>query len=260
MYNSAQDFLDDIDLVAENAIAYNSDLQYETNKIITHRARALQDFSYALVKAEMDTDFEDNCKEIVERRKKLTKKLKESPESFEQNTSGTTAVPKKKKAPRRKVSNWAKGLDTSRSKRISARKKAEEEEEQDGENNEEAEPMEEENGVEENGVHENEEDAEDQQVQESPSSRSTRNGGALNNGDLELVPKTGVRVDKQRLAQIHKDLVKMTEGYPVERLERIYCILIEVVQDFVFKTDRSTLPDKMQRKIAEIKAAKYPRD
>ena len=32
------------------------------------RARALQDFSYALVKAEMDTDFEEECKEIVERR------------------------------------------------------------------------------------------------------------------------------------------------------------------------------------------------
>ena len=56
-YGCAQDFLDDIDLIAENAITYNSDLDYETNKIICHRARALQDFCYALVKAEMDTDF-----------------------------------------------------------------------------------------------------------------------------------------------------------------------------------------------------------
>jgi threonine dehydratase len=61
-YKCAQDFLDDIDLIAENAIAYNSDLNFETNKIICHRARALQDFCYALVKAEMDTDFEDECK------------------------------------------------------------------------------------------------------------------------------------------------------------------------------------------------------
>jgi hypothetical protein len=32
---------------------YNGDPNYETNKIICHRARALQDFAYALVKAEM---------------------------------------------------------------------------------------------------------------------------------------------------------------------------------------------------------------
>ena len=44
---------DDIDLIVNNAIAYNDDLKYETNKVICHRAKALQDFSYALVKAEM---------------------------------------------------------------------------------------------------------------------------------------------------------------------------------------------------------------
>jgi hypothetical protein len=39
--------------IAENAIEYNGDPNYETNKVICHRARALQDFAYALVKAEM---------------------------------------------------------------------------------------------------------------------------------------------------------------------------------------------------------------
>ena len=61
-YHCAQDFLDDIDLIADNAVKYNSDLNYETNKVICHRAKALQDFAYALIKADMDTDFEDNCK------------------------------------------------------------------------------------------------------------------------------------------------------------------------------------------------------
>lgn len=76
-YSCAQDFLDDIDLIAENARNYNSDLNYETNKVICHRARALQDFAYALVKAEMDTDFEDECKDIVDRRQKLTRELQD---------------------------------------------------------------------------------------------------------------------------------------------------------------------------------------
>jgi hypothetical protein len=44
--------------------------------VLFFRARALQDFAYALVKAEMDTDFEDECKEIVSRRQKATEKLK----------------------------------------------------------------------------------------------------------------------------------------------------------------------------------------
>ena len=39
-YSCAQDFLDDVDLVAENAIKYNGDPNYETNKVICHRARA----------------------------------------------------------------------------------------------------------------------------------------------------------------------------------------------------------------------------
>ena len=61
-YHCAQDFLDDIDLVADNAVKYNSDLNYETNKVLCHRAKSLQDFAYALIKADMDTDFEENCK------------------------------------------------------------------------------------------------------------------------------------------------------------------------------------------------------
>ena len=76
-YSCAQTFLDDIDLIAENAITYNCDLAYETNRIIVHRARALQDFAYALVKSEMDTDFEDNCRDIVARRKEAAARLKE---------------------------------------------------------------------------------------------------------------------------------------------------------------------------------------
>ena len=127
-YHCAQDFLDDIDLIAGNALKYNSDLQYETNKVICHRARALQDFAYALVKAEMDTDFEDNCKEIICRRKKLTEKLNkpETAQGFDPKTnqivplSGETtegenrtpkaSVPKKKK----RKSRWSSGLPDKR--------------------------------------------------------------------------------------------------------------------------------------------------
>ncbi len=131
-YHCAQDFLNDIDLIADNAIKYNSDLNYETNKIICHRARALQDFAYALVKAEMETDFEDNCKEIVSRRKKLTEKLSKPQEvtAFDPKTNEIVQVPldqstaehdeakkssAKKKKPKKK-SRWSSGFLTKRPK------------------------------------------------------------------------------------------------------------------------------------------------
>ena len=139
-YNCAQDFLDDIDLIADNALKYNSDLQYETNKIICHRARALIDFSYALVKAEMDTDFEDECKEIVTRRKKLTKELEElSGDDDEQeganngtHTDGNSSVgaSRKKRKPMRK-SAWAKGCTPKRKPRPKEDEDDEDQEEDD---------------------------------------------------------------------------------------------------------------------------------
>ena len=144
-YRCAQDFLDDIDLIANNALKYNSDLQYETNKVICHRARALQDFAYALLKAEMDTDFEDNCKEIISRRKKLTEKLNKPTtlQGFDPKTksvvplaSTANAVPgskpsdssadpiTSKQPPKKKKrkSRWSSGLpDKKRSKRVPKR-------------------------------------------------------------------------------------------------------------------------------------------
>lgn len=282
-YNSASDFLNDIDLIAENAIAYNSDLQYETNKIICHRARALQDFSYALVKAEMDTDFEDNCKEIVERRKKLTKKLKDSPELFDRSPSGSgggqasSSVKKKRPPPRRRVSSWAKGLDTSKSRR---NKKRAEEDEDNNENGavsgDETAPGNGEqpsltNGV--NGGPHGEEEEEDVEMAteevngvggEDTGSKRNSGGGRRNyNGDLApsaSFNKSGVRVDQAKLGYIHQDLVKITDGFPVEKLERIFCVLMEIVQGYALSVDRTTLPENLKIKLNEIKTARYSRD
>ena len=153
-YNCAQDFLDDIDLIADNALKYNSDLQYETNKIICHRARALIDFSYALVKAEMDTDFEDECKEIVTRRKKLTKELEELSGGDDEegedggaangtHTDGNSSVsaPRKRRKPMRK-SAWAKGCTPKRKPRPKEDEEDDEEGEDSNEEREDEEPEE----------------------------------------------------------------------------------------------------------------------
>ncbi|KAK0178077.1 hypothetical protein PV328_002058 [Microctonus aethiopoides] len=67
-YLSARDFLDDVDLICRNALEYNPDRD-PADKLIRHRACSLRDHAYALIKAELDSDFEDKCREISRNRK-----------------------------------------------------------------------------------------------------------------------------------------------------------------------------------------------
>ncbi|XP_058809899.1 ATPase family AAA domain-containing protein 2-like [Phymastichus coffea] len=78
-YLCARDFLDDIDLICRNALEYNPDSLRDrpslgimkrdpADKLIRHRACSLRDNAYALIKAELDSDFEDKCREISENR------------------------------------------------------------------------------------------------------------------------------------------------------------------------------------------------
>ncbi|KAK2577983.1 hypothetical protein KPH14_008415 [Odynerus spinipes] len=67
-YLCARDFLDDIDLICRNALEYNPDRD-PADKLIRHRACSLRDNAYALIKAELDSDFEDKCREISKNRK-----------------------------------------------------------------------------------------------------------------------------------------------------------------------------------------------
>lgn len=68
-YACAADFLADVDLVCRNALEYNPDRSNQ-GKMIRHRACYLHDTAHALIKAEMDSDFEDQCKNISQNRKK----------------------------------------------------------------------------------------------------------------------------------------------------------------------------------------------
>lgn len=67
-YESAAQFLEDVELICRNALEYNPDRD-PTDKQIRHRACALKDFAHALIEAEMDSDFEQTCQEISKARK-----------------------------------------------------------------------------------------------------------------------------------------------------------------------------------------------
>jgi len=336
-YKSAQDFLADIDLIAENATAYNCDLGYETNRIICHRARALQDFVYALVKSEMDTDFEDECREIVERRTKVTNKLKkidqDNPQQANQPSPSKmqdmlaivstaceicksraddenmllcdgcdggfhtyctkppiTEVPdgdwfcsscieagldktepktgdtplegsggqRKKK---RRRSRWAAGVASSGKKKVAKKKIF-----GSGDEEEKVEDKEEEEEAEEKG--EKEKKNESMEIG-SPKAGSSKDVDQVDDveetaGQLEpsaLAPvreetpsqPTGLRIDGNKLIAVHNEIVRVTEGFNVEKLERSYAILAKVVREYKKLFDRTSLPTDLQAEIDGIK-------
>ncbi|CAI9736477.1 family AAA domain-containing 2B [Octopus vulgaris] len=69
MYPTAQEFLDDIDLIWRNALEYNPDSD-STGKAIRHRVCALKDMAYAVVNSELNPEFAKMCRDIVNSRKR----------------------------------------------------------------------------------------------------------------------------------------------------------------------------------------------
>ncbi|XP_070604357.1 ATPase family AAA domain-containing protein 2 isoform X2 [Erythrolamprus reginae] len=69
LYLSAKDYLKDIDLICSNALEYNPDKD-PGDRLIRHRACSLKDTAHAIIKEEMDENFEQLCEEIQESRKK----------------------------------------------------------------------------------------------------------------------------------------------------------------------------------------------
>ncbi|XP_043339382.1 ATPase family AAA domain-containing protein 2 [Cervus canadensis] len=68
-YLTVKDYLSDIDLICSNALEYNPDRD-PGDRLIRHRACALRDTAYAIIKEELDEDFEQLCEEIQKSRKK----------------------------------------------------------------------------------------------------------------------------------------------------------------------------------------------
>ncbi|KAM4029276.1 ATPase family AAA domain-containing protein 2 isoform 1-T1 [Anomaloglossus baeobatrachus] len=68
-YQTIKEYLKDIDLICSNALEYNPD-KNPGDRLIRHRACTLRDATYAIIKQELDEEFEKLCEEIQESRKK----------------------------------------------------------------------------------------------------------------------------------------------------------------------------------------------
>ncbi|XP_076098505.1 ATPase family AAA domain-containing protein 2-like isoform X2 [Mytilus galloprovincialis] len=67
-YQTAKSFLDDISRICLNALEYNPD-KTPAGRAIRHRACALKDTAEAILKVELDPEFEAQCQELVNSRK-----------------------------------------------------------------------------------------------------------------------------------------------------------------------------------------------
>ncbi|XP_051878939.1 ATPase family AAA domain-containing protein 2-like isoform X2 [Pristis pectinata] len=67
-YMTVKEYLHDIELICNNALEYNPDRD-PADRLIRHRACALKDTAYAIMKSELDEEFEKLCEETQESRK-----------------------------------------------------------------------------------------------------------------------------------------------------------------------------------------------
>ncbi|MEE6463204.1 hypothetical protein FKM82_005816 [Ascaphus truei] len=68
-YQTVKEYLRDVDLICSNALEYNPDKD-PGDRLIRHRACTLKDTTNAIIKQELDEEFEKLCEEIQESRKK----------------------------------------------------------------------------------------------------------------------------------------------------------------------------------------------
>ncbi|RUS81519.1 hypothetical protein EGW08_010726 [Elysia chlorotica] len=80
-YSTVRDFLNDIDLICSNALEYNPD-RGPMDRVIRHRACALKDTAYAIIKTELDKEFEKTCVNIQESRKRRGQKSSTVPNFY----------------------------------------------------------------------------------------------------------------------------------------------------------------------------------
>ena len=184
----------------------------------------------------MDTDFEDECKDIVARREKLTEDLKNMPKQAQapqaaKISNGTGQLNdsvSRRKTPKRRSSNWAKGVSRT-TKRLRRHTEGSGQENGDEDAND---------GAEENGL----------EVEDEDSNQAGSSNGS-NDGNETMVPTGGVRLDQSRMNQLLGELVKKTDGYTVRELEQVNTNVARVVSSFALQADRTQLPKEIKQQI-----------
>uniref|UniRef100_A0A3Q4AMK7 ATPase family AAA domain-containing protein 2 n=1 Tax=Mola mola TaxID=94237 RepID=A0A3Q4AMK7_MOLML len=278
-YLTVKDFLVDIDLICNNALEYNPDK--DPGKVIRHRACSLKDTAHAIFAAELDPEFDRMCEEIKEARKKRL----QTPAQLTPTLS-VMATRKHIKRKIRRRPSWGRGIIR---KKKSYKKGTEEEEEEPEAEVEAAGPsdscltQDEESscdtmGPQPNGhVPSTEEESSNEPpvapLAETPDAHEDRKeptskehcskarkckkglseelcGSVMMTEEPEPdLPHPPVVVDHHRLSALLDMVVKKSEGYSVEQLERLYSLLSQCIYQHRRVYNKTQLLKEMEERI-----------
>uniref|UniRef100_A0A8D3A301 ATPase family AAA domain-containing protein 2 n=1 Tax=Scophthalmus maximus TaxID=52904 RepID=A0A8D3A301_SCOMX len=293
-YGTAKEFVQDVDLIWQNALEYNPDRD-PSDRQIRHRACALKDTVHAIIRDELDENFEKICEEIKASRSTrgsstaqfapsyyhvLPKQLKSPSEAKvtdmtpqRDQTGATVAVTlNTSQRKKRRKSRWATGLYSKKKSSSSPHVSRDDtqlgsdEEEEDGDEEEEAgaehdEATGEEVDV-ESGPAEVQEGRAGTTVREQERSRAAgdkvflsenekreyynhrsarRVTRALKNAVLQqqksdvgkalqiLDQNLPLVVDRDKLKELLDSVVTKTDGFEVDKLEKLYALLCQSI-------------------------------
>lgn len=265
-YICARDFLDDIDLIVRNALEYNPDKSAE-DKHIRHRACSLRDKAYAFIKAEMDSDFEDTCRDIRDKRKKrnateieqtcvpdFVHTIKKEHQIVDKDDHNEDTSRKKKR--RKTWQSWQKGFLTPKKKKYSKNSK-----EHDDNTVNENTSNHTVNGIESfNGVDESSNDSNHSLVwvDRSTSPSPTPNESNQLELSLPVITKRELKIDKNAFsAFICTDIMTFWEKIDNHNIDDgiidLFSLLDNKISQYLQIWDRSNLVTELKAEFEEFK-------
>ncbi|KAI1287653.1 ATPase family AAA domain-containing protein 2B [Halotydeus destructor] len=247
-YECAQEFLSDIHLITDNALEYNPCNNTE-NKKLRHCAVALRDFANALIEAEMDSDFETYCQEMVHSRRDRGEKrpepvlsvlpplivsLNKIEEGDETEVEGESVkvigdgLSVKGLAIKRKKDDVVEN-----GKRIRRGSKSD-----DSEANSSKEKV-------DSTVNDIEKVNGDDVIMIEETQQSI----IASSEDVVKIGEKTVQIDEGKLKLVFKRLIDLTEGIAAEKLEQLYWSLFRIMRKHVKRWERLQLPNDLSKEL-----------
>uniref|UniRef100_A0A665TLZ8 ATPase family AAA domain-containing protein 2 n=1 Tax=Echeneis naucrates TaxID=173247 RepID=A0A665TLZ8_ECHNA len=234
-YGTVKEFLEDVDLIWQNALEYNPDRD-PSDRQIRHRACALKDTVHAIITDELDEDFEKICEEI-----------KESRSTRGQYVCACVCViaftlshRKKRRKSRWSTGFYAKKKSSPHVSRDDAQLGSDEDEE-DGDDEEEAEK---ETGAE---LDEGTGEEEDQIVVYIESGSAEFESSFIYFSWL-----SATHFSLPFLQELLERVVTKTEGYEVFKLEKLYALLCQSIYRHRRDFNKTTLIQELEQEIEDF--------
>ncbi|XP_038666245.1 ATPase family AAA domain-containing protein 2-like isoform X3 [Scyliorhinus canicula] len=263
-YVTVKAYLQDIELICNNALEYNPDRD-PSDRVIRHRACALKDTANAIMKSELDEEFEKLCEEIQESRKNRgCYSSKFAPTFYHVLPKSSTTENKK---PAQELSDQmdkvsspvaASTPSVSRDKRkmLSIN---------------EAKWKESKLGKGDSLKNQQLESSEHKERKRNKLHRSADKGSMLRmvrsrhaqveqqqHINAEKAPEVlsertlPVTVDHERLMNLWEQATKKTEGFTVHQLEKLYAVLSQCIYHHRKEIDKTTLIQEMENEVRKL--------